>query len=119
MIPQEMIRRFPFFLDFSPRQIDTLTKAADDIYIEAGHTFFRAGEDLKRFYFVLEGEISIVISLPDRTRQHKFVDHLYNNFTTRDITVPSAGLRWSIRTKPPLERRQLPIAECSNLIVRS
>ena len=92
MIPREMIRRFPFFLDFSPRQIDTLTKAADDVYIEAGHTFFRAGEDLKRFYFVLEGEVSIVISLPDRTREHKFVDHLLNNFTTRDITVSSVGV---------------------------
>ena len=89
MISQELIRRFPFFVDLSLAQIDTLAKVADDIYVETGHIFFPAGDDLKKFYVVVEGKVSIVIGVPDRTKEQKLVDHLYNNFTAKDLTVCS------------------------------
>ena len=48
--------------------------------------------------------MSIVIKVPDRTKEHKFVNQLYNNFTTRDITVCSvrAGemFGWSALVPP-------------------
>ena len=92
MISPQLIQRYPFFVDFSLEQIDTLAKAAEDIYVEVGHFFFPEGEDLKKFYFVVEGKVSVVIGVPDRTKEQKFVDQLYNNFAPKDLTVCSIGV---------------------------
>lgn len=89
MISPELIRRFPFSVDFSLKQINSLARAADDLHVEAGHSFFQEGEHLNKFYLVMEGKVCIAIGVLDRTKEQKLVDQLYKNFTAKDMPVCS------------------------------
>ena len=66
MISPEIIRRYPFFAGLSHDQIVTLAKVADDVTVEAGHYFFREGDEVKYIYLVLEGAVAMIFEVPDQ-----------------------------------------------------
>ncbi len=104
MISPELFRRHKFFADLDPQQINVLVAASREQLVEAGHYFFHAGEELEKFYFVIAGEVDIVISVPDRSQEHRFVDQLYGTLMTEDIPVASVGpgemFGWSALVPP-------------------
>jgi CRP-like cAMP-binding protein len=69
MVSPELIRRYPFFTGLNIDQVVTLAKAASEETVEIGHYFLHEGEQLDHFYFVLEGEVAIVIELPSQDRE--------------------------------------------------
>lgn len=87
MISVELIRRFPFFAELNFSQLETLAKSADEMVVDSEHYFFHEGEELNRFYVVKEGDIAIVVGIPNPNVEHRFVDQLNHTLSTENITV--------------------------------
>lgn len=69
MVSPELIRRFPFFSNFSLDQIVFLAKIAQEKTIQRDHYFNHESEELNTIYLILEGEISLVTKLPQKDRE--------------------------------------------------
>jgi len=91
MVSPELIRRYPFFAGLSMDEITLLARAASEKSVEAGHTFFREGDQLDHFYLAVEGAIGIVIELPERDVEHKISEQFTGTFRTRDVVISTVG----------------------------
>ena len=91
MVSPELIRRYPFFAGLKQQNIAALADAASAQTVDAGHIFFREGEMLESFYFLLEGAVAIVIELPDNNLKQPVSDQLLGAFHTRDVVVSTVG----------------------------
>ena len=91
MISPELIRRYPFFAGLNHDYVGTLAKVADEVSVEAGHCFFREGDELKKLYLVVEGAVGLVIQVPDRDKEQPLSGQLTGKLTTKDITVSTVG----------------------------
>lgn len=104
MISPELIRRYPLFVGLNHDYVGTLAKLADEISVEAGHYFFREGDELKECYLVLEGAVAIVIGVPDRDAEQTLSGQLTGKLITKDITVSTVGtgdmFAWSALIPP-------------------
>lgn len=69
MISPELIRRYALFADLDWEQIVALAMAAEEQEAAAGEYFFREGEELNRFYLMVEGKAAIVVELPGQDRE--------------------------------------------------
>lgn len=69
MVSPELIRRFPFFSNFSLDQIVFLAKIAEENTFQRDHYFNHEGEELNALYLILEGEISLITKLPQKDRE--------------------------------------------------
>lgn len=69
MVSPELIRRYPFFSTFTMDQIVFLAKVAEEVNFQPEHYFSHEGEELNTLYLVLEGEISVIIALPQDNRE--------------------------------------------------
>ncbi len=69
MVSPELLRRYKFFAGLSIDQIITLAKTANEAAVEAEHVFFHEGEQLSRFYILLEGTVAITIELPRHDKE--------------------------------------------------
>jgi CRP-like cAMP-binding protein len=69
MVSPELIRRFPFFSNFSMDQIVFLAKIAEEESFQRDHYFNHEGEELKTIYLILEGEINLITTLPQKDRE--------------------------------------------------
>lgn len=69
MVSPELIRRFPFFSNFSMDQIIFLAKIAEEESVQREHYFNHEGEEINSLYLILEGEIILVTSLPQKDRE--------------------------------------------------
>lgn len=69
MVSPELIRRFPFFSNFSLDQIVFLAKIAEENIIQRDHYFNHEGDELNTLYLILEGEISLITKLPQKDRE--------------------------------------------------
>lgn len=104
MISPEFIRRHPFFAGLSKEQIMALSKVGSEMTVEAEHYFFREGEELDHFYFVVTGKVGIVIDLPDRSVSHPISRQLLGNIETTELVVSYTGpgemFGWSALVSP-------------------
>lgn len=69
MVSPELLRRYAFFAGLSLDHIVTLAKAAREVTLETGQFIFHEEDELDTFYLVLEGEVSILIELPEKQRE--------------------------------------------------
>lgn len=69
MVSPEVIRRFPFFSGLTMDQIITLAKLADEIEVPARHYLHHEGDELKSFYLILEGEVNVITTLPQKGKE--------------------------------------------------
>lgn len=69
MVSPELIRRYPFFSNFSIDQIVLLAKVAEEKAFERDYYFNHEGEELDTFYLILEGEIVLVTTLPQKEQE--------------------------------------------------
>ena len=69
MVSPELIRRFSFFGGFDMDQIVFFAGAAEEEQAPRDHYFFHEGEDLKAFYLIMEGEVTIVTHLPQKGQE--------------------------------------------------
>ena len=67
MVSPELIRRYPLFAGLSMEEITILAQAAQEMTVEADHYFFHEGDELDRFYMVIEGKVGIIVDIPDPT----------------------------------------------------
>ncbi|MBS1253841.1 MAG: hypothetical protein MAG451_02894 [Anaerolineales bacterium] len=104
MISPQRIHRYPFFAGLNHDYGDTLARVADEVSVEAGHWFFREGDELHEFYLVLEGAIAVVIGVPDRDAEQPLSAQLTGKLATKDIMVSSVGkgdvFAWSALVPP-------------------
>jgi CRP-like cAMP-binding protein len=104
MISPELIRRYPFFAGFSDDQIVTLANVGQEIKIAAGEYLFREGDVLDGFYLVSEGEIAILLEIPDREVQQSVAGQLTGELQTKGVVMSTIGpgevLAWSALVPP-------------------
>jgi CRP-like cAMP-binding protein len=104
MVSPELIRRYPFFADLSPEQIVIVARAGNEISVDAGHYFFRAEEMLEHFFVVVEGQVGILINLPDERVSQPLSRQLTGNLITREFVVtriePGEVFGWSALVPP-------------------
>ena len=91
MISSEYIRRYPLSSGLNFDQITTLAAAADELTVEAGHYFFQEGDKLRELLFVMDGEVDIVVSIPDRNHAQQIAEQIVGNFVTEDVTISNVG----------------------------
>ena len=75
MVSPQLIRRYKYFSSISNEQLNQLASIAEEVEFEAGHYFHQEGDDIGKVYIVVEGEISLITSLP---QQDKGVGHQYH-----------------------------------------
>lgn len=104
MVSTESLRRFPLFAGLNNDQVAILSEIAYEETAEPGHYFFREKDDLKRFYILLEGQVSIVIGVPDRDVEQTFTMQITRNLVNKDLTVTTVGegemFGWSALVPP-------------------
>ncbi len=92
MISPELLRRFPFFADFSPEELKRLAMLGEEQPLSTGQLLFTEGEHVDRLYFLIEGEVDIMLTLGER-----------EVVPTPLSTVPSGDvLGWSALIEPHL-----------------
>ena len=92
MLAVRRIRWSPFFTGLSHDQIAHIARIAEEYEVEAGTVFFSEGDNLDTFYLVQEGTVDITIGVPDRDREHKFVDQITRNMIMEQVRVSSVGV---------------------------
>lgn len=104
MISPELLRRYPFFAGLTHEHLVTLANAAEEISVEAGHTFFQEEDKLNHFYLLIKGSVSMSIPVPDRGAKQDVSDQLMGELKTKDITVSTVGtgdvFAWSALIPP-------------------
>ena len=69
MVSPEMIRRYPYFSGLSIDRIKLLANNAEEIESEKGYYFHQEGEDINKVYIIVEGEVSLVTTLPQQDKE--------------------------------------------------
>ena len=69
MISPELLRRFPFFGDFTHEELKQLAMLGEERWLSTGQVLFGEGEHAAALYFLVEGEVEIMLALgePDLT----------------------------------------------------
>ena len=80
MVSPELIRRYKYFSTISMEQINMLASIAEEVEYEPGHYFHNEGDDLGKVYIIVEGEVSLVRSLPQQDKEV-----VINTLTTEDV----------------------------------
>lgn len=104
MVSPELIRRYPIFAGLSLEQITILAEVAEEMTVEADYYFCHEGEELDRFYIVLEGRVGILVDLPVQGVKQPVSRQITGNLKTREVVVSSiqAGemFAWSALVPP-------------------
>ena len=69
MVSPELIRRYPYFSGISIGQLNMLANIAEEVEVDAGQYFHHEGDDINKVYIIVEGEISLVTSLPQQDKE--------------------------------------------------
>lgn len=91
MISPEIIRRYPFFAGLDEDQIVALAQVADEVTVDAGHYFLHEEDELNTFYLVVEGEVAVIIEVPDQDVEQKVSGQLMGELKTKDIVISTVG----------------------------
>lgn len=68
MISPELLRRFAWFNQFSPAQIEKLAMIAEEVEVSDGEVIFREGQPADALYFLLEGCIDLSFAVEPGSR---------------------------------------------------
>ncbi len=88
MVSPELIRRYTLFADLSMEQIVELSQLADEVSVDAGHTFFREGDDLDALFIVLDGEVATVVELIEKGKPAVIAELTARE---RDVVISTIG----------------------------
>jgi len=69
MVSPELIRRFPFFSGLTMDHLVILAMTAEEVAVPKDHYFIQEGDEVKHLYIILEGEVVIVTTLPQKDRE--------------------------------------------------
>ena len=69
MVSPEVIRRYPYFSGISIERINMLANITEEIECEQGQYFHNEGEEIDKVYILVEGEVSLVTSLPQQDKE--------------------------------------------------
>ena len=69
MVSPEVIRRYPYFSGISIERINILANIAEEIECEKGQYFHNEGEEIDKVYILVEGEVSLITSLPQQDKE--------------------------------------------------
>jgi CRP-like cAMP-binding protein len=69
MVSPELIRRYPYFSGLSIDRINVLAKIAEEIECEPETYFHHEGDEIDKFYIIMDGDISLVTSLPQQDKE--------------------------------------------------
>ncbi|MGW8144478.1 MAG: Crp/Fnr family transcriptional regulator [Anaerolineales bacterium] len=69
MVSPELIRRYPYFSGISIGQLNMLANMAEEIEIQPGHYFHHEGDDINKVYIIVEGDVSLITSLPQQDKE--------------------------------------------------
>jgi CRP-like cAMP-binding protein len=69
MVSPEMIRRYPYFSGLSIDRINVLANIAEEIESEKSQYFHQEGDDINKVYIIVEGEVSLITSLPQQDKE--------------------------------------------------
>jgi CRP/FNR family cyclic AMP-dependent transcriptional regulator len=69
MVSPELIRRYPYFSGISLEQLNKLAKIAEETECEPDNYFHHEGDDIGKVYIIIEGEVSLVTSLPQQDKE--------------------------------------------------
>ena len=69
MVSPEVIRRYPYFSGISIKRINMLANIAEEIECEQDQYFHNEGEEIDKVYILVEGEVSLVTSLPQQDKE--------------------------------------------------
>jgi CRP-like cAMP-binding protein len=91
MISRHSFNVYPFFAGLDPDHKRILAEAANRVSVKPGYCFFREGEEIDSFYLVVDGEIAIIIEVPDDNVEQTLTMQLTRDLVTKDITVSTVG----------------------------
>ncbi len=91
MVSTQLLQRYPFFAGLSHDRIVALAEAAEEVSVDAGHFFFHEDDELDHFFVTTEGEVAIVMELPDRGVEHTLARQFNRNYQTRDVIITTVG----------------------------
>jgi CRP-like cAMP-binding protein len=91
MISPELLRRYPFFAGLEDSQILALAQVAVKEKVDEGHYFFHEEDKLDTFYLVVEGEVAVIIEVPDQAVEQKVSGQLTGKLQTKDIVISTVG----------------------------
>lgn len=80
MVSPEMIRRYPYFSGISLDRLNMLANMAEEIECEPGSYFHHEGDDIGKVYIIVDGEVSLVTSLPQQDKEV-----VINTLTSGDV----------------------------------
>jgi CRP-like cAMP-binding protein len=69
MVSPELIRRYPYFSGISIAQLNMLANIAEEVELEPGQYFHHEGDDINKVFIIIEGEVSLVTSLPQQNKE--------------------------------------------------
>lgn len=91
MISPELLRRFQFVAGLSHEQIVTLAKISNEIVVEADTFIFHEGDQVDKFYLVIDGAVAILFEVPDQEAGSAVSEQLTGELTTREIITSTVG----------------------------
>ena len=94
MITPDLISRYPFFADLTPKQVAILADVAEGVTVETGEYVFHEGEDLCCFYIVVEGAVGVVLETPSKKDQSQMEDVIFS------AVGPGGAFAWSALVPP-------------------
>jgi len=69
MVSPELIRRYPYFSGISIERLNLLAKMAEETEFEPDFYFHHEGDDIDKVYIIIEGEVSLLTSLPQQDKE--------------------------------------------------
>lgn len=104
MISPEIIRRYTFSAGLSDDQLVTLANVARELSVNAEEYLFHEGETLDKCYLVVDGEVAVVVQVPDQGVEQKVSGQLTGQIHTKDVVISAIGpgevLAWSALVPP-------------------
>jgi CRP-like cAMP-binding protein len=90
MVSTELIRRYPFFSNFTEEELKAIAMTGNELTVEAGTILFRRTDRVASLFLILEGEIDIMLDVTARDVVHELSDQLAGTVKTEDIVVSTA-----------------------------
>jgi CRP-like cAMP-binding protein len=69
MVSPELIRRYKYFSSVSIEQLNMLASIAEEVEFEPDHYFHQEGDDIGKIYIIVEGDVSLITSLPQQDKE--------------------------------------------------
>lgn len=91
MISPELIRRYPFFANFTHDELTKLANVADELQVEAGDVFLHENEELEKLYFLLEGAVGVIFEVPANGIEQSLSGQFTGRLQTEEAVISAIG----------------------------